>query len=311
MITEMRGSGVDVVLEVGDVSSRHDVREIVQRAQQGGAPLRGVIHAAMVIDDMFIGQLDRNSLAVVLAPKVHGAWWLHEETAELDLDFFVLYSSLAALLGTAGQGNYAAANTFLDGLASARRGMGLPALAVNWGAISDVGYLARNKRVLEHLAHSGVRAMPAGKALTALALILGRDVAQAGVFDVDWAILGAHYGSRPGAERFAEVVDDGSTTAERSTTAASILHTPAGERRGVVLKYLGAQLAEVSGLDESAVGPELRLSDAGLDSLMGFELMMRVERDLGVSLQSSRILQERASVGRLAEILEEKLWSDE
>ena len=102
-----------------------------------------MIHAAGVLDDGIVLRQSRDAFERVLAPKLRGAWNLHAATAERPLDFFVLFSSVAALIGNAGQANYAAANTFLDALAHARRARGLAAHAINWGPWAEVGMAAR------------------------------------------------------------------------------------------------------------------------------------------------------------------------
>ena len=109
----------------------------------------------MVLDDGLLPQLDDERFARVLAPKVAGAWNLHELTASEPLDFFVSFSSISSLFGNVGQGNYAAANSLLDAFAHYRRSRGLPALTVNWGALSGVGYLSRQEAVGEQLARQG------------------------------------------------------------------------------------------------------------------------------------------------------------
>ena len=123
----------------GDVSRQEDVRNVLAKLSESMPPLRGLFHAAMVLDDAPIQSLNGERLAKVMAPKVEGAWNLHLLTRELPLDYFVLFSSMASQMGNPGQANYAAANAFLDSLAHYRRARELPALTVNWGALADVG----------------------------------------------------------------------------------------------------------------------------------------------------------------------------
>ena len=129
-------------------------------------PLKGVFHVAMVLDDALARDLDRSRIEKVLKPKVAGAANLDQLTRRFDLDCFVLFSSVAALIGNVGQANYVAANAFLEGLARRRRAEGLPALAVGFGAISDVGYLARNADVNAALNEPSVRSALDAQGLT-------------------------------------------------------------------------------------------------------------------------------------------------
>jgi NADPH:quinone reductase-like Zn-dependent oxidoreductase/acyl carrier protein len=297
----LASDGVDVVIVRGDAASPDDVRRLFADAETLGRPIRGIVHSAMRLDDAFVADLDVERLRAVLAPKVDGAWRLHEETRNRELDFFVLFSSISAWLGTVGQANYAAANAFLDALAEVRVRAGRPALAVNWGAIGDVGYLARNPRVREHLAQTaGMQALSAVESLTWLDTLVNRGAANVGVFRVDVARLKQHY---PNAAKLAAIEAGGPAAAEPAAgadAAAEIRAAPDEHREELILAYLRRQMARVSGLAESAVNPDLRLTDAGLDSLMGFELVTRIESDFGITLTASRVMRDAPTLRRLA-----------
>ncbi|RQX26092.1 hypothetical protein DLJ57_23620, partial [Micromonospora chalcea] len=146
VLDELRGQGVDVQVRQADIARHEDVTAVLADLDRTMPPLAGVVHAAGVLDDGLMLQLDRARFRAVAAPKVDGAWHLHRATLDRDLDFFVLYSSAAALLGSPGQANYAAANAFLDTLAQRRRAQGRAALSVNWGPWSGSGLAARPDR---------------------------------------------------------------------------------------------------------------------------------------------------------------------
>jgi len=157
-------------------------------------PLKGVVHAAMVLDDGLIANLDRERVNAVLQPKVDGAANLDRLTRGANLDYFVLFSSATTLVGNPGQASYVAANAYLESLARTRRALGLPALAVAWGAIEDVGYLARQANVREKLSrrlgHAGIIARDALEALARLLAETGggrRGPASLAVAPIDWA----------------------------------------------------------------------------------------------------------------------------
>src|SRR5690606_26941958 len=130
-------------------------------------PIRGVFHAAGVIEDRLVIKLDADAFQKVMRPKVIGGWLLHQYLQDQPLDFFVMFSSYGSLVGQAGQGNYAAANAFLDALAHARKAQGLPAQSINWGAWSGLGFAATpgGKRVLEKLALQGLPGFSAAQGL--------------------------------------------------------------------------------------------------------------------------------------------------
>ena len=148
-------------------------------------PLRGIVHAAMVLDDKAVLQQSLASLQRVMGPKHIGAWNLHETTIDLPLDFFVMFGSMAALVGSPGQANYVAANATLDALAHYRRRLGLPAIAIDWGRLGEVGYVATHDAVggLDLL---GIRAMPPPRqALDALERVMLENLVQVAVVDAD------------------------------------------------------------------------------------------------------------------------------
>jgi hypothetical protein len=155
-------------------------------------PLRGVIHAAGLLDDGILSDQPWARFAHVLPPKIEGAWNLHLATRELALDFFVLFSSIASLLGSAGQGNYAAANAFLDALAAYRRAQGLPALAINWGPWAEGMGAALNATWLQRQAAMGMGVLESGAALAALGDLLGQQ-GQVGVREIDWGVVQATF----------------------------------------------------------------------------------------------------------------------
>ena len=128
-----------------DITSRPAVDALLAEVERGGAKLAGIVHGAMVLQDGLIANLEPSALEAVIRPKVIGAQHLDAATRSKSLDYFVLFSSATTFIGNPGQGAYVAANGFMEGVARQRRRLGLPALAVAWGAIGDVGVLARNR----------------------------------------------------------------------------------------------------------------------------------------------------------------------
>ena len=187
MCMNLRAHGVEVRVVRADASSATDVTQLVSAIREGDHPLRGVFHLAMVIDDAPLASLTRDRMRTVMAPKAYGAWLLHKATRDLELDCFVMFSSVSSIFGNPAQGNYAAANAFLDSLAHHRRALGMPALTVNWGVLGGQGYVARNERVAEFLARQGTAAISPSEVLALLESFLALGIAQVIAIRVDWA----------------------------------------------------------------------------------------------------------------------------
>ena len=186
IIAEIEAIGTRIVTMQADVSVADDVARVLEEISRTLPPLRGIVHSAGLLDDGVLLNQTRVRFDNVLAPKVAGAWNLHQQTETVPLDFFVLYSSLGSLLGPAGQGNYAAANAFLDGLAQQRRSRGLPTLAINWGAWNEVGIVATAAACRRTCRAGGDRfGLRAGRAGASLTL----GAAQMVVAPSDWSRL--------------------------------------------------------------------------------------------------------------------------
>ncbi|MFF8775434.1 SDR family NAD(P)-dependent oxidoreductase [Kitasatospora sp. NPDC015120] len=287
---ELAGRGVAVVPVTGDVADPAAVRAALAQAPEG-RPVTGVVHAAGVLDDGLVEGLTDERVAAVLRPKVAGAWALHEATRELPLRAFVLFSSVAGVLGTAGQGSYAAANSFLDALAGYRHEAGLPALSLPWGLWEGDGMgekLSTADRA--RIARTGIAPLPAANALALLdeALTAGRPVAVA-------ARLAAPGAGGPGggpAAALRELL--GRPTPQRAAVAAEpdrrgTLAALAPQERGrAVLDLVRRSVGEVLGhADPGALPVDRGLLDLGLDSLTAVELRGRLGTLLGLRLPST------------------------
>lgn len=292
----MRQAGAQVILHAGDVSRAHDVSAAIDCASKL-APLRGVIHAAGVLDDALLQNIDAVTLEKVMTPKLDGALQLHQQTRALSLDMFVLYSSAASMLGSPGQGAYVAANAFLDALAVHRHKLGLPALSVNWGPWSDAG-LAANEDTDNALTSRGIRSLSSSNAFAALSRLLSRpEQAQAGVMSLDMARM-----RRMGADMdpLFERLLSASGSAEMAQTAAivvgewreEILTLPHRRRVSVLTSRLQKELALVLGMpDDELPSSSAGFFDMGLDSLMSVELRNRLCRGFDIQLNPAELFQ--------------------
>ncbi len=289
-VAALTARGISVVAEAADVTRREDVERTFDRIAREMPPVRGILHAAMVIDDALISQLDPDRIARVMAPKVVGAWHLHERSLELDLDFFVMFSSMAALLGSPGQGNYVAANSFLIALAAHRHRLGKPALAVDWGRIGDTGYVARNAEVGHRLDRMGLLGMPVARATEMLGHLIVSDANHVGLVRVDWqAWTGTGDGSVP--NRLSELSEGAAGASDRGRQGLGeiLLSAPEGERLDLLVSMLRDQVANVLRASASDLDVERPLTDLGLDSLMAIDLINRIETEFEVALPRERV----------------------
>jgi acyl transferase domain-containing protein/thioesterase domain-containing protein/acyl carrier protein len=294
-IAQLRRRGAQVLIVKADVSRPSDVARMLATIKLRMPPLRGVFHAAMVLDDGLLIHLTEERFRRVFAPKAIGAWNLHVALAKvpvkIQLDHFVLFSSISALIGTPGQGNYAAANSFLDALAHHRRALGLPALAVNWGALGQVGVVARNPALAAQMKASGLYQFSPDQATEMLGKLLQRNVTEIGFMHVDWQKIFSQKAGAPVSPRFSDVV--GSTLLDPSAASEDhrslLLSASTEERQALVLNLVRECVAKVLRTAPASLDTARPLREIGLDSLMAFELLNRLETKIGASLPNSKM----------------------
>ena len=258
--------------------------------------LRGVVHCAGVLDDGVLVEQTWSRFAKVMAPKIAGAWNLHRATMNADLQFFVMFSSIASMLGSAGQGNYAAANAFLDALAEYRRSNGLPGLALNWGAWSEVGMAAElGERSDARRAKYGAGTIAPEHGLNVFDTLLSRDCARMGIMPMNWRdyFSAADRAYPPLLERMAQ---ESKATTRTAAPAAEFLEqledAPASARAELVSNFVRNTIRRVIGLDPTApLDPHQGLTEIGMDSLMAVEMRNALQVALGASLPSTVTLE--------------------
>ena len=304
----LRRSGVEVMVFPADVTDLEQLRNVIAATESSMGPLRGVMHAAMVLDDAPIEHLTEDRMWKAMAPKIMGAWHLHTLTAEKPLDFFVLFSSFASIVGNAGQANYVAGNAFLGALAYYRRARGLPALAIDWGVIGDVGHVAASREMTDRLERLGLKAMSLSETLDALDKLMSGDAVQIGVAEVDWKNLFRSTGMRASA-RYSAFAGD--TRLEESRVSASsgvhdILEADAGVLPSLVEAYIRDHLARAMGSVPSRIDTQKSLPNLGIDSLIAVEVRNRINTDLGVNVPLGKLMQNE-SISTLAAFVADRL----
>jgi acyl transferase domain-containing protein/acyl carrier protein len=308
-IAQMERLGAKVVVAQADVAEWEDMARTLEQIKTSMPTLRGIVHAAGILDDGILLQQDWDRFAKVMAPKVKGAWNLHRLTQDLPLDFFISFSSISSLLGSPGQGNYAAANAFMDALAHYRQALGLPGLSINWGPWSDTGMAASlGERDRARLAAQGIESIPLEQGLSLLELFLGQATSQVGVLPIDWSVFKQQFGDRKqlllseliGSEPPKETKQ---ALPKQYALLQQLEAVPPGNRHSLLISHIQSEVANVLELERSHLPePQKGFFDMGMDSLMAVELKNRLDESLGCSLPATLIF-ETPTIQDLAEYL--------
>lgn len=308
-VEELERIGARVYLAPVDVADESQLSAFLKAfSEEGRPPIRGVMHTAAVAHGATIRNLTADTLAPVLRPKVAGTWNLHRLLADAELDFFVLFSAIPALVGYIGAGaaNYSAANAFLDTLAHYRRQQGKTAVSINYGPWNQIG-LAVREGGIDQLARQGIGSMSPEQGLKALERILADASPQVAVAMLDWQqFFRAFPQSVKSPLLYALAQDEGDRQAdggERNQIQQALL-TAAPEDRPLLLEeYLREQVSAVLALEPSRIDVHWSLISMGLDSLMAIDLRNRIESELGVVVPMVSLLKGPSIVDLVGDVL--------
>lgn len=308
-VHELEADGVAVRAVKADIGEPEDVTRLFKECTAAGKALRGVFHLAMVIDDAPLVALTPERMAKVIEPKARGAWLLHEHTLGLPLDCFVMFSSVSSIFGNPAQGNYGAANAFLDALAHHRRALGLPALTMNWGVLGGEGYVARNERVAEFLARQGTAELSPGEVIKILEGALQAGDCQLAAIRVDWAKWKQFFRGmqeNPMLERIFASIEGDETASGGSNWRAAIEAAAPEERRDIISLAVRDVVGGVLRVKPESLREDQPLTDLGLDSLMGVEIENSLEAAVGIALPPTSLMRAR-TIGQIATLIAEQM----
>ena len=306
----IRAMGGDIVVECGDIAEIGTAERLVTAATATGLPLRGVLHAAAVFENATLTNMTDELVDRNWAPKVCGAWNLHQATAALPLDWFCSFSSAVALVGSPGQGAYAAANSWLDAFTHWRRSQGLPATAIAWGLWAEVGAAAALQDETGQdvalggdgegtaSAHWRETAITADEGAYAFQALLRHDRAYTGYAPVTGTSWFAALAERT---KFAELFQ---RKGQSSTDTSRLLHElqalPAEEWPTRLRRLVSDQVTRIL---RRTIDPDRPLSEYGLDSLGNLELRTHLKAETGVRITSTDITTIQGLAGLLCEKL--------
>jgi acyl transferase domain-containing protein/surfactin synthase thioesterase subunit/acyl carrier protein len=299
--------GVSIEILKADVTDARELADAIARLRASPRPVRGVFHCAGLLDDGILLQMDWAKFRHVMAPKVEGAWLLHQLTRDLPLDHFILFSSILSLIGSAGQANYAAANAFLDALAARRRREGLPALALNWGPWAESGLAtASGDKGRAIWRARGTDYIDADTGRQALDALIGGDATHGAITLTQWPVFIEQFASLPPLYRqLARASASAAAAAPAESRAdhlrAKLEHATAEERRELLIAFVGRQAQKTLGISDPI--PATRpLRELGLDSLMSVTLVNRLEAALGIRISAAKLIR-GPSIGELVDDL--------
>jgi acyl transferase domain-containing protein/NADP-dependent 3-hydroxy acid dehydrogenase YdfG/acyl carrier protein len=307
LLEELRELGAEATAHAIDTSSAQQVRSLVARLHRLDAPLVGIYHAAGVLEDRLLNDMSRADIQRVMRPKAGGAWALHEAAAEVaaPLEHFVLFSSIASLVGNSRQANYCAANGFLDGLVHLRRSQGLPALGVNFGAIDSVGMLGHDVRVGQHLTQIGLTPIGVSVALQGIGRALAKRVTQVAISErIVWEKWAAYESVGGASPAFADLV--AASRAEHAGNASLVeqLHAALSEldddeASGILKALIAEVIASALKTSVERLGYDQPFDSFGVDSLMSTDIQIQLDQKLGVSYSVIELLGS-ATIAQLA-----------
>ncbi|WP_030006270.1 fatty-acyl-[ACP] elongase/decarboxylase Ols [Picosynechococcus sp. NKBG042902] len=243
--------------------------------------IKGIFHAAGTLADGLLQQQTWQKFQTVAAAKMKGTWHLHRHSQKLDLDFFVLFSSVAGVLGSPGQGNYAAANRGMTAIAQYRQAQGLPALAIHWGPWAEGG-------MANSLSNQNLAWLPPPQGLAILEKVLGAQ-GEMGVFKPDWQNLAKQFPEFAKTHYFAAVIPSAEAVPPTASIFDKLINLEASQRADYLLDYLRRSVAQILKLEIDQIQSHDSLLDLGMDSLMIMEAIASLKQDLQLMLYPREI----------------------
>ncbi|MBL0740368.1 type I polyketide synthase [Chryseolinea lacunae] len=269
-----------------DTSHTDQLKSVIENIGDTMPPLKGVIHAAGVIEAKAIDKITEIEFMETLAPKVKGAWNLHMLTQHLPLECFILFSSASSLIGLSGQASYVAANSFLDVLAHRRRQSGLTAQSINWGVIKDVGMVANETELEKYARAEGFEPIVMQDAMEVYDTIAAHDLTQIGIMKIDAAQMGSYYSALARTNYFKGLMETKDVVSQKETSFLETytLLADERERKDALEQLITRHVSKIIKMPASRIGNTMTFKGLGVDSLMAIQLRNLLEKSLELKL---------------------------
>lgn len=305
-VARIEKRGTSVVSVALDVTDEKAVTKLLREYKGGKFPVRGIIHGAAVIEDALLTQLDDDLIRRVVRPKVAGAWNIHQALKKLKMkpDFIVNFSSVAQVIGSPGQGNYVAANAFLDAIAQYWSAHGINGKTVDWGVLGDSGFVTRNDALESYMDSVGMHGVSDKDACKALEEMIRSSQTNVLFASLDWQKIARANPMLGKSARVAPLLRASSSIA--SEIRQELLSLAAEQRAERLGEFLRGEVGKVLKVDASQVPFDRPMTEMGLDSLSSFELKNRIETELDMTVPLSKFLQ-APDIGQLSEILSQEM----
>ena len=305
-IEDIKSNGTEVEIVSLDITNEDETATEIARLFADAKPLKGVLHAAAVIKDGFINQLTDQTIDSVLYPKVAGGWALEKAFAKAGKqpEFMIQFSSIAATTGSPGQANYVAANGFLDALAAYRKIHQDEGGSINWGAIAATGVVGRNEDLKNYLESMGLMGLEENETPDGIKTILRTSVPNLFYANADWQQMARTNAKMAGIPRLAGMLKK--KDEKSSEVRERLLSLESDERHEELKEFVKGEIGNVLKIEPETIDPSMAMNELDLDSLSSFELKMRIETALGLTLQAAKFLQ-APTILELVDVLDGEL----
>ncbi len=303
----MRKNGANIVIKKCDVTNYEQLSQVFGYIDKNMPPLKGIVHAAGIIITQLLSDFTKEDFYKTTAPKINGGWNLHQLSKKYDLDLFVLFSSASTLLGQTGLGIYVSANAFLDSLAYYRQVHGLPAIAINWGTMSDAGMLTMIDDLEENANQGGYASMRMTEAMNVFETIYPQNYARMGIMKLDIQQVFKFFAVLANSNFLNELKSsETKDTISTSRILEKLLHISKNDRIEIIEDFVKEHVAKVIKSQVERISPNASFKELGIDSLMAVQLRNAIDKDLGTKLTVTAFWK-HPSIADYAEFLLEKI----